>query len=130
VLWVAVVRVWDVRDPTPPSRTALRTYGFSVVAMLVLLPVGSVLLRQIDRPELTLPWVVLVVGAHFLPMARAFRAAALRAVGLGLVAVAVLGAVLVLAVGPGWPASATAVAAGFTLLAAASSGARRPSTAR
>lgn len=128
VLWFAVVRVWDVRDTTPPEPRALRTYGISVIAMLLLFPVGNLLLRSIGRPELMLPWVVLVVGAHFLPMAWAFRAPVLRAVGGGLVAVAVLGAVLVLTVGPGWPVSATAVAAGSALLAAASSGARRPAS--
>ena len=125
VLWFAVVRVWDVRDTTAPAPAALRTYGLSVVVMLLLFPVGSLVLRQVvGRPELTLPWVVLVVGLHFLPMAWAFRAPVLRAVGLGLVAVAVLGAVLVLAVGPGWPVAATGVAAGAVLLAAASAGAR------
>ena len=62
------------------------------------------------RPELVLPWVVLVVGAHFLPMARAFRVPVLGAVGLALVLAAVAGAVLVLALGPGWPVSATGVA--------------------
>lgn len=128
VLWFAVVRVWDVRDTTPPDPRALRTYGISVVAMLLLFPVGSLLLRSLGRPELMLPWVVLVVGAHFLPMAWAFRAPVLRAVGLALAGVAVLGAVLVLTLGPGWPVSVTAVAAGFTLLAAASSGARRPAS--
>ncbi len=127
VLWFAVVRVWDVRDSTPPAPSALRTYGLSVVGMLLLFPVGNLLLRAVGRPELTLPWVVLVVGVHFLPMAWAFRAPVLRAVGLALVGVAVLGAVLVLALGPGWPVSATAVVAGCTLLAAASAGARRAS---
>lgn len=126
VLWFAVVRVWDVRETTPPERGALRTYGLSVLGMVLLFPVGGLLLGGLaGRPELVLPWVVLVVGAHFLPMARAFRAPVLRAVGLALGAVAVLGAVLVLALGPGWPVSATAVAAGFTLLAAAWSGGRR-----
>ena len=125
VLWFAVVRVWDVRDPTPPAPRAVRTYGLSVVGMLLLFPIGNLLLRAGGRPELTLPWVVLVVGAHFLPMARAFRVPVLRAVGLALMAVAVLGAVLVLTLGPGWPVSATAVAAGSALLAAASVGPRR-----
>jgi len=125
VLWFAVVRVWHVSDPVPPAPHALRTYAISVVAMLLLFPLGSLLLRRVGYPQLTLPWVVLVVGAHFLPMARAFRAPVLRAVGLALGGVAVLGAVLVLTLGPGWPVSATAVAAGFTLLAAASVGAYR-----
>ena len=125
VLWFAVVKVWDVRDSTPPVPSALRTYWISVLGMLLLLPLGSVLLNQVDRPELTLPWVVLVVGAHFLPLARAFRVPVLRAVGVALVVVAVLGAVLVLSVGSGWSVSVTAVAAGFTLLAAAAVGARR-----
>lgn len=127
VLWSAVVRVWDVRDTTPPDPRALRTYGISVAAMLVAFPLGSLALRQVlGRPELMLPWVVLVVGAHFLPMAWAFRAGVLRVLGLVLMATAVLGAVLVLVLGPGWPVSATGVAAGFVVLAASAVGARAP----
>jgi hypothetical protein len=119
---VVALRAWSGQPGDPPAPDALRPYLVSVAAMAVAVPLGSIALRRlVDRPELTLPWVVLVVGAHFLPMARAFRAPVFRALGLGLVLVALVGGVLTLLDGTGW-ASATGVAAGFALLAAAASG--------
>ena len=50
VLWFAVVRGWNVRDSTPPAPGALRTYGISVVAMLLLFPLGNLLLRRVAGP--------------------------------------------------------------------------------
>jgi hypothetical protein len=122
VVVVAALRAWPRQPDGAPAPDALRPYLVSVAAMAVAVPLGSIALRRlVDRPELTLPWVVLVVGAHFLPMARAFRAPVFRALGLGLVLVALVGGVLTLLDGAGW-ASATGVAAGFALLAAAASG--------
>src|SRR5918998_123970 len=100
-----------------PPRESLRPYLVAVGAMAVAIPLGSVALRRlVDRPELTLPWVVLVVGLHFLPMAAAFGGPVFRTLGLGLALVALLGGALTLLAGPVW-ASATGVAAGFALLA-------------
>lgn len=103
--------------PAPPSREALRTYGVSVVAMLVALPVGgSVITNVLDKPDAVLVWVVFVVGAHFLPFARAFHLPVFLWLSLSLVVVSVVGAVPALAFDSETAAGWTAVAAGFILL--------------
>ena len=74
---------------------------------MLAIPVGAqVLLRVLHRPALTPVWVVLVVGVHFLPFARAFRVPLFTWLGAVLITVAVLGGVATLQVG--------AVAAGVT----------------
>jgi len=120
-LLVLVARAW-VRDtappPPPPSRAGLRLYGVAVVAMVVLIPVGSALLGAAGAPELSRCWVVLVVGAHFLPFGRAFGTTVFVGLGAVLVGVSVVGAVaatLGAATAPAW----TAVVAGLVLLASA-----------
>ncbi len=103
--------------PAPPSREALRTYGLSVVAMLVALPVGAGIIGNVlDKPDAVLVWVVFVVGAHFLPFARAFHLPVFLWLSLSLVIVSLVGAVPALALGSETAASWTAVAAGFVLL--------------
>ena len=103
--------------PAPPSREALRTYGVSVVAMLVALPVGGAVITNIlDKPDAVLVWVVFVVGAHFLPFARAFHLPVFLWLSLSLVVVSVVGAVPALAFDSETAAGWTAVAAGFILL--------------
>ena len=119
---VGALRAWPRQPGAPPSRESLRPYLLAVVAMIVAIPLGSVALRRLlDRPELTLPWVVLVVGLHFLPMAGPFRAPVFRTLGLGLALVALIGGALTLLVDPAW-APATGVGAGLALLLAAGSG--------
>lgn len=118
--WFSVVRVWTPVDPgPPPGPAAVRTYWRCVLAEVVALPLGSTLInRVLHRPELTLPWVVAVVGAHFLPFARAFRARIFAVLGAALLATAVVGGVVSLRVGA--VASAwTGVLAGFELLVSA-----------
>jgi len=103
--------------PAPPSREALRTYGLSVVAMLVALPVGAGIISNVlDDPDAVLVWVVFVVGAHFLPFARAFHLPVFLWLSLSLVIVSLVGAVPALALGSETAAGWTAVAAGFVLL--------------
>ncbi|MFD1049576.1 FAD-dependent oxidoreductase, partial [Kibdelosporangium lantanae] len=53
--------------------TAMRVYWTCVVAEVVGFFVGAqVITRVFDRPDLVVVWVVLVVGAHFVPFAAAF----------------------------------------------------------
>lgn len=60
--------------------------------MVAAFPLGSlVLTRVVGQPALVLPWVVLVVGAHFLPFAAAFRAGIFRAMAWTLIAIALVG---------------------------------------
>jgi hypothetical protein len=115
VLWF-VVRGPQL-TPAPPSREALRTYGVSVIAMIEALPVGgAVITNVLNKPNAVLVWVVFVVGAHFLPFARAFQLPVFLFLSLSLVVVSVVGAVTALAFDSGTAAGWTAVAAGFILL--------------
>lgn len=101
----------------PPSRTALRTYGFSVVAMVVAIPVGArVISNVLDRPNVVLVWVVFVVGVHFLPFAQAFHLSVFRWLSASLVMVSIIGAVPALASNSATAAGWTGVGAGFILM--------------
>lgn len=114
---VVLLLALRVRDPgPPPSRQALRVYGFCVLAEVLAIPAGAAVLRALDRPELVPVWVVLVLGVHFVPFARAFAAPVFAVLGWALVGVAVVGALVTLATGDGDAAPATASVAGFVLL--------------
>lgn len=87
------------------------------MAMLVALPVGAAIISNVlDKPNAVLVWVVFVVGAHFLPFARAFHLPVFLWLSLCLIIVAVVGAVPALASNSETAAGWTAVAAGFVLL--------------
>lgn len=116
VIWFVVLRGPDV-EPEPPSREALRTYGISVVAMVVAIPVGARILSDVlDKPNAVLVWVVFVVGAHFLPFAHAFRLPVFRWLAASLIVVSIIGVVPTLASNSATAAGGTGVAAGFVLL--------------
>lgn len=116
VVWFVVLRGPELTQ-APPSQAALRTYGLSVMAMLVALPVGAAIISNVlDKPNAVLVWVVFVVGAHFLPFARAFHLPVFLWLSLCLIIVAVVGAVPALASNSETAAGWTAVAAGFVLL--------------
>ncbi len=123
VVWLTVVRPRPGGSPDgPPSRRAIRVYGTSVTAMALAIPVGAGLINNVlHRPEVTVPWVVLAVGLHFLPFASAFEAPVFARLGWVLTAVAVAGAVLSLALGA-TAAAWTGVLAGFVLLGFSASG--------
>jgi len=125
VLWWAVLRPGGVSPGPQPSPAALRTYLVCVAGEVVAIPLGAqVLVRAVGRPELVLPWVVLVVGVHFLPFARTFRVPLFSGLAWTLVVLGLLGGVLAVVVGPVL-ASATGVLAGFVLLAFAGAGGSR-----
>lgn len=129
VLWWSVLRPGAPRPGPRPSRTALRTYLLCVAGEVVAIPAGAQLLvRVVHRPELVLPWVVLVLGVHFLPFARTFRVPLFAALAWALVALGLLGGVLAVVTGP-VAAAVTAVLAGFVLLAFAAAGGSRPKAA-
>lgn len=124
VVW-AISRRRGIPDSGPePSPHAGRTYAIAVIAMIIAFPLGGVPLRALGESQLMLPWVVLVVGAHFFPFARAFRVPLFIRLSMALMALAVLGGVAVLLDLPaaaGW----TGVAAGVVLLGFGAIGARR-----
>lgn len=117
---VAATLLRPAPAPPPPTERAWRTYRLSVVAMVVAIPAGARLLTAGGHAELVLPWVVLVVGLHFVPFAPAFGAPLFRALGLALAGAATAGAVAARAGVPDAPAW-TGVVAGLLLLAAAAS---------
>lgn len=126
-IWFAVLH-GGTTVQQPPTRTALRTYGFAVLAMVIAIVAGARVLNLLDRPNAVVPWVVLVVGAHFLPFAGAFGIAIFRLLALSLILVAVVGGVATLmhddATAAGW----TGVVAGFVLFLFAAIGPRLTSS--
>lgn len=108
-----VIRARSARS-SPDARSA-RVYWISVGAEVVAIPLGSLIITNvIGRPELTVVWVVFVVGAHFLP-ARAFGFGEWAWLGAMLIVLAVGGAVGTLVVSDTW-GPAAAVLAGLALL--------------
>lgn len=110
-----VVKRRHGRSPNVSQRST-RTYWVSVIAEVVAIPVGAtILVRVLHRPELTVLWVVLVVGAHFLP-AQLFGVRRVAVLGLVLILIAVGGGMLATAGGISWAPSGAGVTAGMVLL--------------
>jgi hypothetical protein len=113
-----VWRVWWRRrsfpPPAPVSRWAGLVYLASVAGMLVLIRLGRVALG--DAHDDVVPGVIVVaVGLHLWPFARAYRTPMFARLGLVLVALGVLALLLGLA----WTATATSavvVLAGLAML--------------
>ncbi|WP_237451270.1 MULTISPECIES: hypothetical protein [Rhodococcus] len=104
--WAVLVRPRRFEQLEPPSKQASTIYLVSVVAMIVLIVGGARLLASFDRSELTVAWVVCVVGAHFVPFARAFGRAMFRVMGWGMLVIGIVG------LAGGFAASAVAAVAG------------------
>ncbi|WP_197429768.1 hypothetical protein, partial [Auraticoccus cholistanensis] len=98
VLFLAVLALVVVRPrradvvEAPPTRRQVRGYGISVTLMVVAIAVGARLLDLLGLEDLVVLWVVLAVGAHFVPFARLFRRPFFAVLGWLLVALAVVGA--------------------------------------
>lgn len=121
-VWYAIIRTRNRPAGSMPPRSALRTYWLCVIAEVVAIPVGAqLLIRVFDRSDVVLVWVVFVVGAHFLPFARAFQVPLFTPLAVGLMVVAVIGAVITLLTSP-LGAPAAGVTAGFLLLIFAARG--------
>ncbi|MFY0407451.1 DUF6609 family protein [Solicola sp. PLA-1-18] len=117
---VAVVARRRLGAGTVPGARAVRTYGWSVIAMVVAIVVGARLLAVADQTRLVPVWVVATVGLHFVPFARAFGQPLFLRLAAALVLVAVVGALAELAGVPDavpW----VAVVAGAVLLASSAS---------
>jgi hypothetical protein len=100
----------------PVGRRAGLVYLGSVVAMLALIRVGTIVLESQQRSALRPAVIVVAVGLHFLPFARAFRTPMFTILGLLMAGLGTLGLIL------GWfwyqtAAPATAVLAGLVMLA-------------
>lgn len=121
-----VLRAPDSPTPEPPPG-ARRTYFLSVAAEIIAIPIGAAIINRVfERPELTVLWVVAVVGMHFLPFAEAFGEPVFRLLGAALVLIAATGAIVGVTTGSASAPAWFAVVAGATLLAASIAGPRMP----
>jgi hypothetical protein len=109
-----------IRPRAQPPGDPGRTFLLVNVAQAVLILLAVLGLTRLGRPEYIAPAVCLVVGLHFLPLARAFAVPLYWTTGLALVAVAVLGAVLAaVGVGTGAVFAVVGLCAALTLWATA-----------
>src|SRR5690625_425759 len=116
VMWFVVIRGPRILQ-APPSRSALRTYGISVTAMILAIPLGAqVITNVLNAPEAVLIWVIFVVGVHFIPFASVFRLPVFYWLAGGMIAIAAGGAAFALVAASALAAEWAAVAAGFVLL--------------
>jgi hypothetical protein len=108
-------------EPSPLSDPAARRrYGIIVATEFASIAAGAAILAATGHAEFIAAWVCLVVGAHFVPLARVFPGIGLA----GLAAAVVCVAVAALVVGLSTSVSPSAVAglgAGACLLAHAAS---------
>lgn len=116
VVWVVLLRPRTLpRTPAPAPRAGL-VYVAAVVGMLVLMSLGRLALAALGHEDLQPAVVVLAVGLHFVPFARAFRAPVFGTLGLVVAALGVLGLVAGLVAGAVL-AAAAAVLTGLVMLA-------------
>lgn len=124
--FVALVATLLLRPPpAPPEPTprAMRIYWACVIGEVLAIPVGAAILGNAGQADLVPAWVVLVVGVHFVPFARAFELPLFLRLGIAMMVIALAGMATALAgVERGVPAAA--VLAGFVLFAAVWAGAR------
>jgi hypothetical protein len=100
------------------SRRVRRAYGITVGIETAVIGLGAVGLTLAGRSAYTAPWILLVVGVHFLPLGRLFGSVDLLWSGLALAAVAVAGAATG-AVSAVAPSAVTGAFGGLVLVAAA-----------
>jgi hypothetical protein len=101
-----------------------RWYGITVGAEVAAIAIGAVGLGLAGRPAYTAPWILLVVGVHFVPLGRLFGIADLVWSGLVLSAVAIAAAVTG-ALSAVAPSAITGAFGGLVLLAAAATSLRK-----
>ncbi|WP_223246369.1 hypothetical protein [Micrococcus luteus] len=103
-----------------PARGALRVYGIAVVAMLALFPVTRLVALALDAPTAQIALVAAVVGGHFLPFARAFRAPVFWWIGGAMAVLGLAGAAFAaLGMPSAGPAGAAAAGAAMLVIVAA-----------
>jgi hypothetical protein len=116
-------RVFDQVGPVG-SRAGI-TYVVSVVGMLVLIRLGTVLLHDANIGGLRPALIVVAVGLHFLPFAKAFKAPMFLLLGTLMAVLGTAGLVLGW-VWDEWAAATSAVVTGLVMLLVIAGDARRP----
>lgn len=120
VVTLTVLRRGEEQQPGPtPTQQAWRIYWSMVIFEVILLPLGVKILLGMHHPELTVPWVALIVGAHFLPFAKAFGVPRFLTLAWTMIALALIGGVLAVAVSPAAGHFVAGVLSGVSLLASA-----------
>lgn len=110
------------------SQRVRQVYGITVGVETAVIGLGAAVLALTGRSAYIAPWILLIVGVHFVPLGRLFGSVDLVWSGLVLSAVAVAGAVTG-AVSAVAPSAVTGAFGGLVLVAAAATslarGARR-----
>lgn len=68
--------------PAAIRRAVIRSFLIVVIIEVVVIALGFLLADRIDRPELGVVWCAMVVGLHFVPLAKIFRAPTLGVFGV------------------------------------------------
>lgn len=122
-LLVVVLRRRGTGPAGPPRFT--RGYGLVVLAEVAAIVVGARVFTALGLPPL--PWVTIVVGVHFLPLARMWSAPPLGRIGVALALCGAAGLVAAVAgASPAVVALLAGVLPGAFLLAGGLYGATRP----
>jgi hypothetical protein len=106
-VWAVFVTPRHFPPPRPLPRSAGVVYLASVVGMIAVIQAGGRALEAIDHPDVVPAVIVLAVGLHFLPFARAFRTPMFTRLGIVMTALGATG----LALGLAWTSTAAAVVA-------------------
>lgn len=120
-----LIRIIQLRKRVTVTPDALgfgRGYWFVVLGEVVLLFAGVLLInRVLDHPEAAVAWVAVVVGVHFIVLARIWREALFTALGAVMTALGVIGIVLAITTDSAVAVAAVAgLGSGLALFAAAS----------
>jgi len=123
-VWAVFVRPRRFALLRPPPRSAGLVYFLSVAGMLALIQLGQMVLKAGGHTAVVPGLIVLAVGLHLLPFARAFDTPMFTRLGLVMTALGVVG----LGLGLWWTPTATAAVAvltGLTMLVVISDDALR-----
>jgi hypothetical protein len=115
-------RNWSAAGSALSEPGAMRRYGIIVGVEFGVAAAGAAGIAVWGRSEYIAPWICLVVGVHFVPMAPVLKSPSLIALGILMVAIAVA-AVVVSRRTELAPSALTGVGAGVALLGYATWGA-------
>jgi hypothetical protein len=107
---------------TPDALGFGRGYWFVVLGEVVLLFAGVLVInRVLDHPEASVAWVAVVVGVHFIVLARVWRESLFTVLGVVMTVLGLAGIVLAVTTGSAVAVAAVAgIGSGLALFAAAS----------
>jgi hypothetical protein len=117
VLWYLLHR-WRTSAPPrrPRSRRAIRNYAVWLGLIVVAVVLGFWLFTQVlPLPALILPWIVMLLGLHFLPFGSTFGFPIFERLGGILFGLGIVGGAVFLTFTPA-ASALTGVVAGFALL--------------